>query len=296
MQIRCHGADVRAAESRCVLDDPALLALLREDAPYGDLTTRSLLPPSRRGTLRFVARGPMRVAATEEAARLLVLAGGTQAEVVAASGTQVDAGATLLRAEGTADSLLLAWKVAQTLVEAASGIATATARIVAVLRDAGLSLPLACTRKNFPGTRALAAKAVHAGGGVMHRLGLSETVLVFPEHRAFLAPDEWPVAFARLRAALPEKKLVVEVGSEDEAAATARLGVDVLQLERFTPDALRTLRERLAAEGLAPLLAPAGGVTAANALDYARAGADLLVSSAPYFAAPADVKVVIEAA
>lgn len=54
--------------------------------------------------------------------------------------------------------------------------------------------------------------------------------------------------------------------------------------------------DRLEAEGLRPLLAPAGGVTAANALDYARAGADLLVSSAPYFAAPADVKVVIAAA
>ena len=56
------------------------------------------------------------------------------------------------------------------------------------------------------------------------------------------------------------------------------------------------LRERLRSEGLDPKLAPAGGVTLANALAYARAGADLLVSSAPYFAPPADVKVRIEAA
>ncbi|MDE2371493.1 MAG: hypothetical protein KGN16_21165 [Burkholderiales bacterium] len=68
----------------------------------------------------------------------------------------------------------------------------------------------------------------------------------------------------------------------------------LLQLERYAPAALATLRRRLEMEGLRPLLAPAGGVTEANALAYAEAGADLLVSSAPYFAPPADVKVVIE--
>jgi molybdenum transport protein len=72
--------------------------------------------------------------------------------------------------------------------------------------------------------------------------------------------------------------------------------VEVLQLERFSPDALAALRARLMAAGLTPLLAPAGGVTVANAVAYARAGADLLVSSAPYFAPPADVKVTIRSA
>jgi molybdenum transport protein len=67
----------------------------------------------------------------------------------------------------------------------------------------------------------------------------------------------------------------------------------VLQLERFGPEALAALRLTLKENGFTPLLAPAGGVTADNALAYARAGADLLVSSAPYFAPPADVRVTI---
>ena len=96
-----------------------------------------------------------------------------------------------------------------------------------------------------------------------------------------------------LRAAQPEKKLVVEVGAEDEALSFAHAGAEVLQLERFSPAALTALRQRLEAAGLRPLLAPAGGVTAAHAVDDARAGADFLVSSAPYFAPPTDVKVVI---
>jgi len=159
------------------------------------------------------------------------------------------------------------------------------------LRDAGFELPLACTRKNLPGTRALSAKAVRCGGAVMHRLGLSETLLVFPEHRSFIAPERQADAIANLRRCQPEKRVVVEVGSADEALAAAGAGADVLQLERFTPAQLQALRGQLSDLGLQPLIAPAGGVTLANAVDYARAGADFLVSSAPYFAPPADIQV-----
>jgi len=274
------------------LADDELRRWLHEDAPHGDLTTRSLRIAAQPGRLSFAARGAMRVAAIEEAARVFELCG-AEARVLAPSGGDAEAGQPLLQAWGDAGALLLAWKVAQTAVEAASGIASEAARIVRSLREAGFSQPLACTRKNWPGGRALAARGVWAGGAVMHRLGLSETLLVFPEHRLFLSPDL--AALAAARQAQPEKKLVVEVGNDEDAFTVARLGADVLQLERFSPTALAALRERLHRAGLHPLIAPAGGVTAANALDYARAGADLLVSSAPYFAAPADVKVVFEA-
>lgn len=277
------------------LDDDELRRWLREDAPHGDLTTRALKLAGRPGRLRFEARGAMRVAAVEEAARLFELCG-CSAVVALPSGSDAAPGQTLLQAEGPAPGLLLAWKVAQTAVEAASGIAGEAARIVALLRAQGFGQPLACTRKNWPGGRALAARGVWAGGAAMHRLGLSETLLVFPEHRAFIAPGDLQASLSSLRASQPEKKLVVEAGNDEEAVALARAGAEILQLERFSPAALASLRRRLETEGLRPLLAPAGGVTAANALDYARAGADLLVSSAPYFAAPADVKVAIAAA
>lgn len=283
------------ARPALAVDDAVLAAWLREDAPFGDLTSATLLPRGRAGRMRFEARGPMCVACSEEAARLLQLAGAEHVQLLAPSGTRAEAGQPLLQAEGDAQALLLGWKVAQTLVEAASGMATAAAAIVDALRAEGFSTPLACTRKNFPGTRAIAAKAVRAGGAVMHRLGLSETLLVFPEHRAFIAPHQLSAALAALAAAQPEKRVVAEVGSADEALALARAGVELLQLERFTPAALQALRAQLRTEGLAPKLAPAGGVTLANALDYARAGADLLVSSAPYFAPPADVRVRVEA-
>jgi molybdenum transport protein len=271
------------------LSDEALFALLREDAPYGDLTTQGLGLGDRPGRVTFAARQPMTVCGTEEAVRLFMLCG-AQAQVLAPTGQHVLAGTELLSAHGPAASLLLAWKVAQTLMEAASGIASEVARIVTSLRAAGHQQALACTRKSFPGTRALSAKAVTAGGGVMHRLGLSESLLLFPEHRLFV-DHSLDDTVGRLRRQQPEKRLVAEVGSLEEALALATAGADVLQLERFTPEAVRTCKLALHTSHLHPALAVAGGVNASNAVAYADAGADILVSSAPYHAAPRDVEV-----
>lgn len=271
------------------LSDDALQELIQEDAPYGDMTTMGLGLGDAPGRVVMAARQPMTVCGTEEAARLFELYGAT-ATVIAPSGTHVLAGAELLSAHGRASTLLLVWKVAQTLMEYASSIASEVARIVTELRAAGHAQPLACTRKSFPGTRALSVKAVLQGGGIMHRMGLSETLLLFPEHRVFLDVSTDDMV-GRLRKYQPEKRLVVEVGSLEEALAMATSGADVLQLERFTPEAVRQCKMTLHTSRLHPTLAVAGGVNAANAVAYADAGADILVSSAPYHAPPRDVEV-----
>lgn len=276
------------------LSDAYLRALLDDDVPYGDATTLGLGIGAAAGKMRFSARGAQTLCCVEEAARLIELAGGT-VRTDRRSGEKLENGALILEAEGTAEILLATWKVAQTLVEATSGIATAVAAIVEAASDAGEAV-VACTRKNFPGTKALALRAVTAGGGVPHRLGLSDSLLVFPEHRAFLADPA--AALALLKRRYPEKKVVVEVTSVAEALALAAMGADVLQLEKFAPEAVAQLVERLARRSIPdfPIIAAAGGVNAANATAYVRAGARVLVTSAPYWARPTDVSVLIEAA
>ncbi|WP_374317123.1 ModD protein [Aquabacterium sp.] len=271
------------------LPDTVLLEWLKEDAPYGDLTTQTLSLGKVSGHIVFAARQPMTVCGAEEAVRLFELCGAS-ARIGAPSGRHVLAGGELLFAQGPAPALLLAWKVAQTMMELASGIASEVARIVTELRAAGHQLPLACTRKTFPGTRSLMVKAVLSGGGVMHRLGLSDSLLLFPEHRIFVDADMDDMV-GRLRRAQPEKRLVVEVTTLEEALTLAASGAEVLQLERFSPDAVRQCKTTLHASHLHPLLAVAGGVNASNAVAYAEAGADILVSSAPYHAQPKDVEV-----
>ena len=135
---------------------------------------------------------------------------------------------------------------------------------------------------------------------MVHRLNLSDSVLVFDQHRVFLddagtdAPDALR-AFARripeFRAALPEKKLCAEVDSPEDALLLARAGIDIVQCEKFPCSLLaETVRElRAARPGI--LVLAAGGINGDNAADYAASGADELVTTWPYFGRPADIKV-----
>lgn len=272
--------------------------LLEDDVPYGDLTTEALGIGGADGVMQFAARTPMVLALAEDAAEIITLAG-CEVELFAVSGAALEQGAPILQARGPAADLLRSWKVAQTLIEIWSGVASETRAIVDAARAVAPHIPVACTRKNVPGTKRFAVAAVKAGGAVMHRLGLSETVLVFPEHRAFLGELPLFQAVERLRRAAPEKKLVIEVKTADAALAAAVAGFDVIQVEKFSPAEISALVKRIASMAYTrarPIIAAAGGVNAANAAAYAQAGADILVTSAPYLAKPRDVQVQIAAA
>lgn len=280
-----------------LIPDQHLDAFLGEDAALLDLTTHVLGIGDKAGRMRFAARNDMVVACIEEAGRIISRAGGT-VDLQARSGQRCPAGNPLLVSTGSADVLLRAWKVAQTLVEIASGIATATASIVAAARAANPDIAVACTRKSAPGTKLLSLKAILSGGATPHRLGLSESILIFPEHGAFLGETKPEAVIAKVKRAAPEKKIVVEIGSRVQALAWAAAGADVIQTEKFTPEAVASLVEAVRRElpqlAPRPLIAAAGGINADNAALYAKAGADILVTSAPYWGRPADVAVSIE--
>lgn len=267
--------------------------LLADDVPYGDLTTDALGIGAALGTMAFTARDTMVLALVEDAAAIVELAGG-QVELHSSSGTALETGSPILTARGPASALLRSWKVAQTLIEIWSGVASDARAIVDAATAVEPKVSVACTRKNVPGTKRFAVAAVKAGGALMHRLGLSETVLVFPEHRAFLGEEMLAESADRLRRAAPEKKLVIEVTTLKDAIIAATAGFDVVQAEKFTPAEIAALVARMnvmASIRARPLVAAAGGIHAGNAAAYARAGADIVVTSSPYLAKPRDVQV-----
>ena len=269
--------------------------LIAEDAPGGDLTSESLGILGRRGHIRFSARGAMTVAGIELAAAMLRRRGATVTPT-RRSGERVEAGAVLLEGAGDAADLHLAWKASQTLVEALSGVATAARALVDAVEAVDPNVRVACTRKTFPGGRRLSHLAVRAGGAILHRAGLSETVLVFAEHRAFLADEPLASIAERLRRAAPERKIAAEVRTVAEACAAIEAGFDVVQLEKFGTTAVAEVAAFAHGRTSPPLIAAAGGINALNAADYVLAGAGLIVTSAPYSARPCDVSVRIVAA
>ncbi len=271
---------------RCVLHDQQLLELLGDDVPFDDLTTQLLIHKNTHIQMDFSARYAMTLCGVEEAARMLTLSG-AQVEILHPSGSELNAEDGILTACGPGHVVFSVWKSAQVLIEWASGIASAAAAMVANAQG----IPITCTRKQVPNTKALSVKAVRSGGAQMHRLGTSESILVFAEHRQYLSMTPAQTV-EHLRRHAPKDRAVFEVHDVQDALVWAKAGAELLQLDKFSLADIKHCKAQLMGLGLTPQLGIAGGVTPSNVADYAAAGADSIVTSYPYYAKPKDVEVV----
>jgi len=275
------------------LSDSDIERFIQEDVPYGDLTTLLLGIGAQQGKITFTSREMTTLCCTEEAAHVLERCGATT-DFLLQSGATVEAGVTILSARGSAGSLHAGWKVALNLLEYASGIATRTQKIVSRVKEVNASITVVTTRKSFPGTKNIAIKAIMAGGALPHRLGLSESVLVFRQHTAFCGGlDHFLTTVSELKAKAQEQKIIVEADNAEEAIAIAAAGVDVVQLDKLLPEALSRLVQQLHNVAPGVKISAAGGINAENASVYAATGVDMLVLSSVYFGKPSDIAVSI---
>jgi molybdenum transport protein len=275
------------------LPDRDIERFIEEDLPYGDLTTSLLGIGARQGKIIFTSRETTTLCCTEEAARILERCGASVTCMIA-SGITVESGVPLLSAAGSAGSLHAGWKAALNLLEYASGIATRTSTIISRVKAINPDIKVVTTRKSFPGTKKIAIKAIMAGGALPHRLGLSESILLFPQHMAFLdGSDRLPEIIASLKAESPEQKIIAEAENSTEALLLAKSEVDIVQIDKFPPEELRSLVHQLRTQFPGIKISAAGGINAENAALYAATGVDILVLSSVYFGKPSDIAVSI---
>ncbi len=269
--------------------------LIEDDAPLGDLTSFSMGLSGKKGKISLRARHEMVACCTEEAARVYTRAGLSVLNCTP-SGVKVAEGALLLEAEGDAAAIHTAWKAGSVLVEFASGIATRTRFLFDAARSVNPQTTLAGTRKHPPYLKKVAMKALMAGGGVPHRTGLSDTILIFREHLIFVGGmGNINQIILNLKQCQKEKKIVAEAHTTEEAVALAKAGADAIQVDKMSPrDFANCVRICKSLSPEIKMLA-AGGINPGNAREYAQGGADVLVSSWMYFAPPADITVEIRA-
>lgn len=267
---------------------------IADDVAQGDLTTRILDKGGLGGRIVFSLKKAGRTSGIDAAEKTLRRLG-LEVTERAGDGTDLPDLGTLIAAKGEAAALFQAWKVTQNILEWSCGVAEYTARTVRAARSKNPHIQVSTTRKNIPGTKLLALSAVLNGGGIIHRGGASETILLFANHRSFFGFDHsakaWKRVVDKLRAGAPEKKIIVEAERMDEVRALLPSLPDIIQLDKFSPAEVREAVDL--AKGRC-LVSAAGGLTCGNAADYAEAGAGLLVTSAPYYAKPADVTVRLE--
>lgn len=274
--------------------DDELDHLIREDVPFLDLTTHVTGIGAAKGSIRYITREPTVICCTEEALRIFQKLGLFTLSMLP-SGSVVPAGTVVMEAQGSAHAIHTAWRVALNLLEYASGIATRTHKMVERVQQVAPHVSVVTTRKSTPWAKKMTLKAALSGGALPHRLGLSETVLVFDEHIRFMADfDTFLSQVSILKARLGEKMVVAEAHTHDTALKLAQAGVDMVQLDKLDIEETRRVTAAIKTACPQVKVAIAGGIHLDNAAAYAATGVDMLVTSSLYFGKPADIKADIQ--
>lgn len=278
--------------------DRIVAAALDEDAPWGDLTSETLIPASATATAELVAREPGVLSGIEVfAAAFRLTEPGVVVDRLAADGDAFDAGAVLARVHGPARGILTAERVGLNLVQRMSGVATLTATYVAAV--AGTRARIVDTRKTTPGLRSLERQAVRDGGGRNHRRSLSDAIMAKDNHLAVLSTGgrDLATALREARERMPHTAhLEVEVDRLDQLDAVLAGGADTIMLDNFALDDLRTGVERI---GGRAVVEASGGVSLDTVAAIAATGVDVISVGALTHSARAldlGLDVVIEAA
>ena len=269
------------------ISDNYLEALMEEDLPFMDLTTMSMGIGEVPGILECYPKRACVLAAVEEAARLFEKRC-CEVEIIFPSGTLAEGEQVFMRVKGTAGAFHSCYKKAQIMLEYCSGIATRTNDMLKNARTTNPLINVSVTRKHFPGGKALSLKAALIGGASVHRLGLSDSILSFDEHRVFV--DDFLSLIPVMAKRFPEKKIGVEADSVQDALNYVKAGADIVQCEKFKFDELKYFVEEARSISKSVIISAAGGINASNAGEYAATGVDLLVTSWVYFGKPEDIK------
>jgi len=272
------------------------LALAEDLGTAGDLTSQAVIPEDLEGQAVFVSREAGVLAGLQAAEMVCRAVDSTlEFEVVRRDGEVVGKGKLIARLSGAMQSILAAERTALNFLQHLSGIATLTRRYVDAVAGAppdGKNPQILATRKTIPGWRLLAKYAVQCGGGLRHRSGLHDGVLVKDNHLAALADATDPIAtaIAAVRAAHTPGSGVfveVEVDSLEQLDRALLTDVHAILLDNMSLDQMRDAVDRRNAVSPGITLEASGGITLSNVRAVAETGVDRISVGALTHSAPA---------
>ncbi len=257
------------------LIDELLKIAFAEDIGDGDHTTLCCIPETAMGKSKLIIKEEGVIAGVEMALKIFNhFDPSLKVEVFIQDGTPVKPGDVAFVVEGKVQSLLQTERLMLNVMQRMSGIATVTSRYVKELE--GLHTRVLDTRKTTPGLRMIEKAAVKIGGGVNHRIGLFDMILLKDNHVDFAGGIE--NAITRAHNYLKEKekslKIEIEVRSMEELETVLRVGgVDRIMLDNFTPELTRAAVERIAGKYETE---SSGGITFSTLRQYAECGVDYI--------------------
>lgn len=262
---------------------PLVLRALEEDlAQGGDLTTIATIPPEARGRADLVARTGGRSAGVGIASLAFrIVDPSAEVTVHTPDGEEIAPGTVLATVSGPARALLTAERTALNLLSHLCGVATLTAQYVQQAEGTGARI--AGTRKTLPGLRLLQKHAIRCGGGLTHRMSLSDAVMIKDNHIAAAGSIAGAIAAARGYAG-HTVKTEVEVDSLEQLGDALAARPDIVLLDNMTTDMLREAVRMTAGRAV---LEASGGVSLKTVRAIAKTGVDVISAGALTHSAPA---------
>lgn len=244
---------------------------LAEDIHTGDITTRAVVPGKRPAKARLIAKEDLVLAGIDVAEQVFKrLNAGISFSACYADGTRVSKGDLIATIQGDAADLLMGERVALNLLQRMCGVASLTACFVEAV--AGTKVRIVDTRKTTPGLRELEKYAVRVGGGVNHRTGLYDGVLIKENHIA--AAGGIAEAISRARAYIPHTlKIEIETESLTEVEEALAAGADIIMLDNMN---LADMRSAVAMIAGRALVEASGGVNLDSVRAIAETGVDII--------------------
>jgi nicotinate-nucleotide pyrophosphorylase (carboxylating) len=262
--------------------EEVLRAAVREDLGSGDITSSATVPESARALGRYTAKQPLVVSGVAVVERLISLVhSDLRYQPLCEDGDVVAQGTPIAEVRGPARYVLAAERVTLNMLQRMCGIATFTAQYVE--RVKGTNARVADTRKTVPGLRVLDKYAVACGGGVNHRMGLFDAVLIKNNHLEFHPSIGAAIQAARARVGA-QIEIEVEVPRPEDVVEAIEAGADMILLDNFTPE--QTRQAVVLCAGRVPLES-SGGITLDTIRAFAEAGVDRISVGALTHSPPA---------
>ncbi|KAA6225147.1 ModD protein [Campylobacter sp. LR196d] len=265
--------------------------LLAQDAPFLDNTSFGLDIKTDTRLSFFPKNDDIILCGIDECVKLAKLQG-LEVEFSKENANFIKAKETFLSIKGEAQIVLKVAKSFQNILEYTSSVATYTNKMLNLARKENDKIALLGTRKTMPFAKKLLLKALISGGGLPHRYGLSDSILIFDEHK--LLCENLQNDFINLKTKFKEHKIIVEISSIEESIKFAKMGADILQCERFCVNDLKTIKKIRDEEFPNILLSATGNINLENVSEFARTGVDIIVSTAMYRAKICDIKLSYE--
>jgi nicotinate-nucleotide pyrophosphorylase (carboxylating) len=257
------------------------VAAIEEDLAGGvDVTSVATVPAELIGTASFAARAAGVVAGIPVAMTVLDVVGSVEHLSRSTDGATVAPGDTVLEVRGAVRDLLTAERSALNLLCHLSGVATLTRQWADAV--AGTDAHIRDTRKTTPGLRLLEKYAVRCGGGVNHRMALSDAALVKDNH--VVAAGGVAAAFDAVRRSFPDLEVEVECDTVEQVREVVKAGADLVLLDNMSVDDMRVAVEICRAAGV--MTEASGGLRLGNARAVAETGVDFLAIGALTHSAP----------